>query len=704
MSSLWSNISSNLVEDSLRLVAWDEGLVTQSIAQNKLWPRALSADAKRDALGWIVPKTAPQNKLSEGTFHGTSRALTQVFDLIQTRFNSYFDVINLQPSLPQGITTPEEKRRLYQWSPGPDSGPDYDHYPPHLSLIPKGSKDDFTQAQIFDRMRLLDSGFVLASIIPDKIKDFVYGYPDQGATIAQIEQRNHDLRSAKKDIYAEPNVGDRKDWYTDEMFAQQSFTGNNPTTIELAKDWIDKFKTVAKEQNNKKMVQLLTNTDNASLYVQDCSHIREAVGATADTKLWVQGKVKGEDRFACASVTLYRLEPKGKLHPLAIVIDFKGNMEKSVVIFNQRLHSSDKGDQQTDWPWRYAKTAAQASDWIRHEVGVHLNDCHLVEEAVIVAAYRTLPEDHIVYRLLYPHWLKTLAINAGARSTLVPHVVCDIIGITPEQTYSYLRDSYKNFKWEEHYVPKDLERRGFPVSQINDEKFHNYAYARDIQIMWFVLHKFVLAYLQNGSNGYKSDEDVANDQHIRDWCDELRSDNGGQLKSFPDIKTLNELVDTVTMCIHIASPQHTAINYLQEYYQSFVINKPPSLSCPPPQSIDELKKYTEKDLMAALPINRPTEWLLASHIPYLLSYRVAENQNLVTYAISQYHLADENGEDGIKEASRKLVMDLRSLGDAKDEKGNRVKGIFSKISDEMDEGFVEYKVMEPIATAVSILI
>lgn len=86
MSSLWSNISSNLVDDSLRLVAWDEGLVAQSLVANKLWPRALSENDKRDALGWIVPKTRPQNQLKEGTFHGTTRALTQVFDLIQNRY------------------------------------------------------------------------------------------------------------------------------------------------------------------------------------------------------------------------------------------------------------------------------------------------------------------------------------------------------------------------------------------------------------------------------------------------------------------------------------------------------------------------------------------------------------------------------------------------------------------------------------------
>lgn len=621
------------------------------------------------------------------------------------RFRAYFDATNLQPSLPQGyLSDLSEKRKLYQWSPGHESGPDYDYYPPHLSLIPQGSGDDFSQNQLFDRMRLLDSGFVLASIIPDKIKDFVFGDPDHGETIAAVEARNHELRILKKNIYADPNIGDRKDWYTDEVFAQQSFTGNSPATIQLAKEWIGKFKAVARTQNNLQALRLLTATDASKLYVQDFTYLREAVGATATTNLWLKGSTEGQNRFACASVSLYRLESSGKLHPIAICVDYKGDMENSVTIFNKRLQFTDRTDQYKDWPWRYAKTCAQSSDWIRHECIAHLSDTHFIEEAVIVAAYRNLPEDHLVYRLLHPHWLKTLAINAGARATLVPQVITQIIGISVEQAYSLLRDAYKRFNFTERYVPKDLQNRGFPVSQLNSKQFHNYAYGRNAYLMWMVVREYVEGFLRNGGQGFYSDQAVLDDPHIRAWYEEMRSATGAQMDTFPEIHTLEQLVDVCTMCIHIASPQHTAVNYLQEYYQSFVPNKPPSLSSPLPTSIEHLKSYTEKDLLKALPIDRPREWLLASHIPHLLSFRVADDQNLVNYAISQYHLADENGEIGIREAAREFVAKLRELGDTEDAYGRRVKGVFSRISDELDDQSIQYKVMEPVATAVSILI
>lgn len=409
-------------------------------------------------------------------------------------------------------------------------------------------------------------------------------------------------------------------------------------------------------------------------------------------------------------------QPDGKLHPLAIVIDYRGAMEDSVVIFNKRLHATTESPkskdplaqdpQETDWPWRFAKTCHMSADWIRHEATVHLVNTHLVEEVVIVAAHRTLPQDHIVYRCLQPHWLKTLALNAGARSALVPSAINRVIGIEPDQTYAFIRDAYKRFNWTENYVPRDLERRGFKNIMQND-RFHNYAYGKTIILMWLALHKFVSAFLHNGGEGpCSTDAKVASDKHLQDWCDEMRSDEGGQMKSFPaKFTTVAELVDCVTMCIHLASPQHTAVNYLQEYYQSFVVNKPPAICHALPNNIEELLAYEEKDLMNALPINRPQEWLLASHITHLLNSPVAAGQDLPNYAVSLYHLTGPTKDGGsnevaLQQAARGLVEDLeRFVGP------QTGAGIFDDIAKAVDDKVMPpYRVLYPDATAVSILI
>lgn len=275
------------------------------------------------------------------------------------------------------------------------------------------------------------------------------------------------------------------------------------------------------------------------------------------------------------------------------------------------------------------------SDWIRHNITVHLCRTHLVEEAVIVAANRTLPQDHDVFQLLYPHWQKTLSLNAAARATLIPLVIAQLVGMEKDNLYTYLQDEYKTFDFKGSYIPEDLRRRGFPVEKLNEPKYHNYAWARCIHSMWYKIRDYVKAMLVLKYRGADADAQVLADPYVQNWSKEMRKasyegagaddpddqdganyQGGADMASFPEIRTLDELVDAVTMCIHIASPQHTSVNYLQNYYQAFVVNKPPALYAAPPKTRAQLMSYTEDDLVAALPMNHTHDWLLASHIPY----------------------------------------------------------------------------------------
>lgn len=195
---------------------------------------------------------------------------------------------------------------------------------------------------------------------------------------------------------------------------------------------------------------------------------------------------------------------------------------------------------------------------------------------------------------------------------------------------------------------------------------------------------------------YHTDADVAKDDPIQAWSHEVRSPTGAQIPTFPEIKTIAALVDAITMCIHIASPQHTAVNYLQNYYQAFVINKPAALYVPMPTSLEALQAYKESDLVKALPINRQREWLLSAHIPHLLSYRVADEYNIINYAHSLWCVYNKKkgpGEPAVKAAAEKLYKDLKEMT-----------AIFDQNSKDMTEGSIPYNVLDPGSTAVSILI
>ncbi|CAM0137308.1 unnamed protein product [Umbelopsis sp. WA50703] len=703
-----------------QLNQWNVGLFSQEFRQKKLYPSALD-DPSHD-----VP-------LTEGTFHGTQLAAMEMFTRIENRFRSYFDVANFESIVPKDNDLAQQQQ-LFTFQ---TQGSGNNQLPPHLNMIP--AEDRVSILKIFNVGRLATVGSLLGNVIPQNILNFVFGEPG-GDTINQIEIRDRARRGQRCGVYAEPNVGDRDDWYSDAMFAQQQLTGGNPTTIAVASDtWIDGFAEEAVRQENITMADFIKEKKTSKrLYIQDNGFFREAIGQPLDATLSCSDS-NGQKLFGCAAVSLFHLHDDGNLHPLAIIIDFKKSIDNSVVIFNNRLSaeaatnwpwryaklctkvifSNGLTPEATDWPWRYAKMCAQVSDWTRHELAIHLVNAHFVEEVVIVAVQRTIPNDHIVYRLLEPHWSKTLSLNAAARSALVPEVIAKIVGYSESQVYAYINDAYyKRFHWQNLYVPNDLKARGFPIGELDQPRFRNYAYGKNVSLMWDAIRTFVSSVIEIH---YTDDKAVAEDKYIQDWSKEMHNKDGGNMPSFPNIQHREELIDAIVMCIHIAAPQHTAVNYLQQYYQSFVINKPPCLCAPLPTTIEALKAYQEADLIRALPVNQPRVWLLSEYLPYLLNSRVAEDQNLINYATSLAILSQQTAD-----AAQQRRDAAQQRGDAtqqtaeEDQRRNeaaiakaattflnelrRLDTVFKQNSDALGPIQIPYLVMNPSNTANSIII
>ncbi|KAM3073897.1 hypothetical protein ACMFMG_008515 [Clarireedia jacksonii] len=402
------------------------------------------------------------SKIEVGSYVGTKKAISEVFELVNKTYTSFFDMNGFEPSLPLPIASLEEKRHRFQFQP-----PGSDGFPPHLNMEPMTNV-----LKLFNISRLAVVAPIVPEIIPEKILGFLYNEPNQ-RSFARIEAVNKYLFDERRDIGKASNIGTRKDWYSDEVYGQQQFTGVNPTTIRAASDdWIRQFKAAASAQGNGAAMKVLAS---GSLFVQDYSYFRKFIGAKPTSPLQSDdGK-----RWGCAAVSLFQLTSAGKLHPIAIILDYKENITKSVTIFNRRLSPTDSTrSEASDWPWRYAKMCTQVSDWHAHELGAHLTHTHLVEEAIIVASHRTIPEDHPVFELLSPHWLKTLPLNAAARASLIPQVIFDINGMTSKQTASFIMAQYESFDFVASYVPHELESRGFKVADLESKKLHNYVYAK----------------------------------------------------------------------------------------------------------------------------------------------------------------------------------------------------------------------------------
>ncbi|KAK6331826.1 hypothetical protein TWF718_002367 [Orbilia javanica] len=650
--------------------------------------------------------------IPEASFEDTALRLKLTYQQILAKFGSLHDFFSVDSSVPTDFDV-EDKRELYKWSNGDDG------YPPHLNVIPPGDVTKFDDIFHASYLFYFQLGEMLAGIFPSVITG-INGAPwniFSKNTLSGLQQINANLVDNKTGIYTEANIGLREDWYTDAQFAQQHLTGPNPTTIELASDnWIQSFRATAEAQGKEDFINALNKAPTGSIYIQDYSFFRAAAALSHTADFSSENSRRFGQRYTGASVALFILDKDGKLHPLAIVIDYKEDdikkenkyfvkttnaaMTNSVTIFNQRTSPSDStASEAEDWPWRYAKTCVQVCDWHRHEVGIHLVRTHLVEEAVIVGAERSFTNDHIVYQLLNPHWLKTLSLNQAARETLVPKIILNIAGMDKKHITTYLKSEYYNFQWEDLYVPNDLERRGFPVSKLNDDKFRNYPYGRNVAAMWFSIRKFVETMLVDWYAYNKTT--VESDEQVQAWSREMRDDMGARINSFPSLTTMDELVDAVTMCIHIASPQHTAVNYLQEYYQVFVPNKPSCLAHPLPKSLSELENLKEADILKALPLDKGNVWLMSAYIPHLLSMSVIEEQNIMAYAKTELLYRQSIHDKAGTQAAQTFLDDL-----------TRFQVEFQENSESMNvetappglPASSQYAVMDPRKMAVSILI
>jgi Lipoxygenase len=326
------------------------------------------------------------------------------------------------------------KRKRYQWS-------TRNGFPPHLSVIPPKDaahkmnifkKDRWDKVQLEKLPESIAQFFGADALVPNPATGKLR--PNAMVTMDMIEKKYKDLyetaqASAGKigDVYTSKHIGLREDWFTDAVFAQQQFTGVNPTGLKQAsKDWMESFAWAATDQDNEEAQELLANPAS-SFYVVDNSDYRYLLGLKPDQELSALGPNTERGAlpaYGAASVTLFSLSDSGRLHPVAICLDYLSDMSDSVTIFNRRLTPDAQGvDEATDWSWRYAKMCSSMSDWTRHELAIHLTETHLLEEPIIIAAQRSFPDSHIICHILRPHWYKTLSLNYLARARLVPDFI-----------------------------------------------------------------------------------------------------------------------------------------------------------------------------------------------------------------------------------------------------------------------------------------
>jgi arachidonate 15-lipoxygenase len=229
-----------------------------------------------------------------------------------------------------------------------------------------------------------------------------------------------------------------------------------------------------------------------------------------------------------------------------------------------------------DYAWLAAKSAIQVADSTIHEAISHLACTHLLVDPFVVATHRQLPESHPVYRLLLPHFEGTILINFGAWKLLTAkgQAVNSLLPPVIAQSRTVAVQGLRQLGFNDQMLPKRLEARGV----MDQEALPLYPYRDDGLAIWEALHNWVNAYIRLQ---YDSDSAVLADNALQNWAQELVALDGGRIEEFGNdgdgvIKTVDYLVEALTMIIFTGSAQHAAVNFPQKFIMSFTPAMPMS--------------------------------------------------------------------------------------------------------------------------------
>lgn len=118
-------------------------------------------------------------------------------------------------------------------------------------------------------------------------------------------------------------------------------------------------------------------------------------------------------------------------------------------------------------------------------------------------------------------------------------------------------------------------------------------------VFWYVLRNYVNFMFRIL---FFMDESIVNDKYIQDFVKEVKI--VGFMFFFLEFKMFDVFVDVVIMCIYIVFFYYSVVNYLQNFYQVFVVFKFLCLCKEFLIIIGQFCQFNELDLVVLFFINR----------------------------------------------------------------------------------------------------
>ncbi|EDL12552.1 arachidonate 12-lipoxygenase, isoform CRA_c [Mus musculus] len=187
-------------------------------------------------------------------------------------------------------------------------------------------------------------------------------------------------------------------WQEDELFGYQFLNGANPMLLRRSTSLPSRL--VLPSGMEELQAQLEKELKNGSLFEADFI-LLDGIPANV---------IRGEPQYLAAPLVMLRMDPGGKLLPMAIQIQPPNPSSPAPTLFLP-----------SDPPlaWLLAKIWVRNSDFQLQELQFHLLNTHLVAEVIAVATMRCLPGLHPIFKLLVPHIRYTMEINTRSRTQLI---------------------------------------------------------------------------------------------------------------------------------------------------------------------------------------------------------------------------------------------------------------------------------------------
>ncbi|XP_047315235.1 probable linoleate 9S-lipoxygenase 5 [Impatiens glandulifera] len=364
---------------------------------------------------------------------------------------------------------------------------------------------------------------------------------------------------------------DKSAWSTDEEFAREMLAGLNPVVITCLQEFpansmlLKNKEQIVKDLEGLSIDEALEKKKLFKLDFHDAfMPYLNRINSSTSTKIY-------------ATRTLLFLKNDGTLKPLAIELSLPNpNIENEEI--SQVYMPAENGIEGTIW--QLAKAYVAANDAGYHQLICHWLHTHAVMEPIIIATNRQLSVVHPIHKLLHPHFRDTMNLNALARQGLINGGGLLERTMFPSQFCMEISSlMYNDWTFPHQALPADLLKRGVAVEDENSKHglrllIEDYPYAVDGLEIWSAIKTWVKDYC---SFYYKTDDMIQEDSELQSWWNEVREKGHPDKKDepwWPKMEKQEDLIETCTIIIWVASALHAAVNFGQYPYGGYLPNRP----------------------------------------------------------------------------------------------------------------------------------